>query len=266
MIEVWILTFERPVALNRLVTQFGKQGIRCNVLSNSPLCEVSQDAAQYIDRGIINTLNDRESNAWCARAWNSIYLKGFASSDALVCIQDDTNISDDFVVWLKNVSQQYDFISGPAGDQFFYIKKPVFQKIGFWDERYIGCYAGDADYFNRVYHGYDKTKVSIYDTHNWGVVHNDCGVASKIITTYESKTVDPDYENQHWEFERISGCGGTTTETNPTIIAAQKHFKDKWGDILDNGKPVIQYSEQKVPELNWYPWATKKYGVTAYDN
>jgi len=259
-IDFWILTFERPLALDRLITQFGKQGVKVNVFSNSPHIELNKSTFEtYSPSIIVNSLNDRNSSSWCARAWNSIFLKGFQNSDALVCIQDDTNISDDFIEWLENVSQQNDFISGPTGDQFFYIHKKVFQKIGWWDERYLGCYCGDADYFKRVYLGYDKTRVSIQDTHNWGTIYNPCGVMDSIITTFESKTIDPNYDNQHWVLEKL--C-----ESNPTLQHSQGWYRRKWGIDLDINASFICNGVDKIEsDVNWYPSHSKILGVTAYD-
>lgn len=255
MFDIWILTFERPTALKRLTETLSRQGKKPNVFSNSPdLVDVTDN----VDRIVINSLNDRNSSSWCARSWNSIFLKGFENSDALVCIQDDTMVGPDFINWLTEQSKKYDFISGPAGDQFFYIHKKVFQRVGWWDERFSACYAGDADFFKRVYIEYDPERVSIQDSHNWGWTHNPCGVTENVITTYESKTVDPNYDNQHWVLERL--CSG-----NPVLRHSQNWYKRKWGIDLDINKPAIDHVHRFEDEINWYPSHSKIYGVTKYD-
>lgn len=262
--KIWILTFNRPDALNRLVSHFTEQRFNVNIFSNHPTVMLEQHLRPMVNKVVINTLNSHESNSWCARSWNTMYMKTFDDDNEGIFIQDDTDIGPNFGNWILENKKKYDFIWGPAGDQFHYITKDVFLKTGWWDERYIGCYAGDAEYLKRVCMVIPYAKASIVDTHNWGFRHNDCGIEQNIITTYQSKTVDKDYENQHWEFERICGAGGQTTETNPVILHAQDHFRKKWGVDLDNGKPVITNLERKLPEIDWYPWFTKKHGVTTH--
>ncbi|MEX0598438.1 MAG: hypothetical protein WD512_18295 [Candidatus Paceibacterota bacterium] len=260
--KVWILTFDRAVALNRLITNFGNQGFKVNIFSNHPRVQLLPDNKQFIDSIVINTLNSPESNSWCARSWNTIFMKGFETTDELICIQDDTNIAPTFRDWIYEQSSRFNFIWGPAGDQFFYIKKHVFQQVGWWDERYIGCYCGDAEYVKRVYKDYEhRAWISVEDSHNWGFVHNPCGVPQNIITTYESKTIDPTYDNQHWQLEKTHNCNDNN---NPTIKASQRHFHNKWGIDLDNGKPIINSLERKMPELDWYPTFSKKWNIITH--
>lgn len=262
--QVWILTFNRPVALNRLITHFGMLGYKVNIFSNHPRVQLLPDNRQYIDQVLINTLNTEESNSWCARSWNTIFMRAFDKDDELICIQDDTDISENFKTWIDENSSRFNFIWGPAGDQFFYIKKDVFRHVGWWDERYIGCYCGDAEYLKRVFKDYShRDWLSIEDTHNWGFAWNACGVKENIITTFESKTIDPDYDNQHWELEKTHGCNDNN---NPTIKASQQHFRNKWGIELDNGSPVINSLVRHMPELDWYPWFTKKHNINTHAN
>jgi hypothetical protein len=256
---VWILTFNRPVALSRLVAELHKEGFRVNVFSNYPRVTYQGENVStfMVDETIINTLNSEESNSWCARSWNTIFMKGFAKSDEIICIQDDTMVGPNFAEWILEQKKKYDFISGPAGDQFFYIKKSVLQKVGWWDERYLCCYCGDADYFKRVYMEYDRSRISMEDTHNWGMLFNPSGVIQNIITTYQSKTIDPNYDNQHWEMEKLNS-------NNPTLRYCQKHFRDKWDIDLDINKPVIDHTERHMQEIDWYPAFSKKFGITYY--
>jgi len=266
--QVWILTFNRKEALNRLVQHFGEQGFGVNILSNHPQVMIAKDNVPYIKDVVVNSLNTAESNSWCARSWNTCLMKAFdnTNDDEAILIQDDTDIAPTFGSWINQTKEHFDFIWGPAGDQFHYIHKKVLQRVGWWDERYIGCYCGDAEYVKRVYMEYDKDRISIQDTHNWGFHHNPCGVMENIVTTYESKTIDSDYDNQHWELERKLCCGSTTSANNPTLKHSQRHFFEKWGVELDNGRPVIESLTRKMREIDWYPWATKKFGITYYEN
>ena len=249
-IPVWILTFNRPLALNRLITTLGRQGLRVNVFSNHPDVMYSEESNSYVDQTIINTLNSAESNSWCARSWNTMMMKGFANSDELIMIHDDTMVAPGFHDWIKQAKQQYDFIWGTAGDQFYYLKFDVLKTVGWWDERYIGCYCGDADWLKRIFMTYDNNKLSAQDTHNWGFHHNPCGVMNYI--NVHVKNVDPNYENQHEELER---------KAKGTVICSQTHFRNKWGKDLDNGRPVIEPSERLMTEIDWYPWFSNRYFV-----
>ena len=264
--DVWILTFNRPEALNRLIGRLGEQGHTVNIFSNHPQIKLIPAYRKYIKEIVVNTLNCEESNSWCARSWNNILIKHFHNTEHknITCIQDDTFVGETFGEWIDVVSKQYDFIWGPAGDQFFYMTFDAFKKIGWWDEEFLGCYAGDAEYVKRAYMALDKDRISVEDSHNWGFRHNPCGISENIITTYESKTIDPNYDNQHWEFEKMYGQNTRTTETNPTIKACQAHFIEKWGIELDNGKPVIGDLNRRKKEVNWYPWFAKKYGVNTH--
>jgi hypothetical protein len=170
--------------------------------------------------------------------------------DEIICLQDDTMVSSLFYQWIHEQRPVYDFIWGPAGDQFFYLKKSVFKTVGYWDERYIGCYCGDADWMKRVYASYDTNRISVVDTHDWGFEHNDCGVRYHVNT--HMKNADPDYENQHEELER---------KASGTVICAQTHFKNKWGRLLNGTGPVNQNDERLMQEIDWYPWFTNKHLV-----
>lgn len=258
-LQVWILTFNRPHALSRLVTKLGKQGLRSNIFSNHPSLRMTPEAAIYVDKTIINTLNSPESNSWCARSWNTMYMKCFDDQDSGIFIQDDTDIGPNFVNWINEQKQKYDFIWGPAGDQFHYMTKSVLQKTGWFDERYLGCYCGDAEYLKRVYMNYDPSKISFEESHSWGGYFNISGVSQYVITTYEAKTIDPNYDNQHWQLERELCGGGRTDSNNPTLKHSQQHYRNKWGIDLDNCGPVTNHTNRQMPEIDWYPWFSKKH-------
>jgi hypothetical protein len=261
---VWILTFNRPEALNRLITEFGRQGFRVNVFSNHPTVKYTEESTSYVDRTIINTLNSEESNSWCARSWNTMFMKAFPFTNEAIFIQDDTFISPEFAGWIEFCQSQFDFVWGPAGDQFFYMRLNILQNTGWWDERFIGCYCGDCDFVKRVWFTNDQSRLSIEDTHHWGWYHNYTGMNDGtrfIITTRQSKDAvgfQTTFLNQHHEFEKINPC-------NPTVKGADNHFLTKWGVPIDSGKPAIHSYDRKLAEIDWYPWATRKFGIKAYD-
>lgn len=255
-LQVYILTFNRPEALNRLIYSFGSQGFTVNILSNHPKLFIQPMNQQFVNQTVINTLNCEESNAWCARSWNTILMKAFNTegTDEAILIQDDTDISSNFRDWFVQAREKFDFMWGPAGDQFHYIKKSVFLDTGWWDERYIGCYCADADYLKRVFMTSDRSRISVEDSHNWGFGWNQSGISQHVITTYQSKTIDPNYDNQHWEFER-------RCKDNPTLKHSQNHFRAKWGVELDNNQPVVNSLSRQFKEIDWYPWFSQKHGV-----
>jgi hypothetical protein len=264
--KIWILTFNRPHALNRLINQLGNQGQGVCILSNHPTLKIAKVNEQFLDRVIINTLNSPDSNAWTARAWNVIMQKAFEHTNDLVALQDDTSIRSGFIEHLSKQREHYDFIAASGGDQFFFIRKSVLQRTGWFDERYIGSYCQDADYWKRVYMAYNhdrlRDRISIEESHNWGFSWNACGLFDYIDTEMHVKAIDPDYVNQHYEIERIHN---STTDDNPTLKYCQQHFKDKWGIELDNGKPVIADLNRKMRDIDWYPAYSKKFDITFYD-
>jgi hypothetical protein len=99
-LSLWVLTFNRPVALNRLITELGHQGIRSNIMSNHSLVTLTDESRGYVDRVVVNSLNTDDSNLWNARSWNSVFFKALQHSDSIACIQDDTFVHPQFALWL----------------------------------------------------------------------------------------------------------------------------------------------------------------------
>jgi len=267
--QVFILTFRRPVSLNRLISNLGKQGYNCNIWSNAPSRDliINPENEQYLASVYFNSVNTSEASSWCARAWNSIYIKGFEYDDEIVCLQDDTDVSPNFVQWIEEQKKRYDFIFGCAGDQFHYIHKRVLQKIGYWDENYNGCYCGDAEYLKRVYFEYDRERISVEENHGWGFHHNPCGIVQHIIPWTHQNIIEPNYVNQHTQLENLDGnvpINRDIHNTNVTVIQARRRFLQKWGVPLDADKPVIHNYNRLLPETDYYPWFSKKIGITKY--
>lgn len=264
-IQYWILTFNRPRSLNRLIESLYKQGVRPNVYSNSQIVHI--DYPNRIDREIINHMGTNESTSWCARSWNSIYLKALENGDQIVCLQDDTDVGPNFVNWINNVSMNFDFMFGPAGDQFHYITKSVIREVGWWDERYNGCYCADADYLRRVYLTYPWEKISVEETHGWGFHHNACGISANIIPRSPHNVVDPDYVNQHVHLDNIAKTEQKDKfTTNYVVDQARYNYETKWGIPLTDSAPCVTGGVMKplTGEYDWYPWMSKKIGVTRY--
>lgn len=253
--QVWILTFNRPQALNRQIHRFGTLGYKVNIFSNHPQVGLAEDNRQYIDNIVFNTLSDAEANSYCARSWNNIFIKCFKDHDEAIFVQDDTDVGEGIDSIIQNNKDKYDLIWGPAGDTFFYMKKKVLQKVGWFDERYLGCYCGDADFLVRAWLNYDRDRLSIAETHDWGFVHNDVGLRNVIRWDIGSKCIDSTYVNQHEEIEQKFG-------SNYLLEHSQGHFKKKWnapGNGINGIGPIINHAvSPQFEEIDWYPWFTKK--------
>jgi hypothetical protein len=271
MIQYWVLTFNRPKSLNRVISNLGLQGAKVNVLNNAPPSNIHIDSGNcyHLDQVVQNQVNTIEATSWCARSWNTIYLKALNQGDQIVCLQDDTDVGPHFVPWIEAFSQNYDFIFGPAGDQFHYITKSVIQKVGWWDEKFNACYCADADYLRRVMHHYDTNRVSVEETHGWGFYHNPSGIAANIIARTPHNVVDPDYKNQHTHLDEIAGGFNKIQDrhtTNYVVEQARHNYETKWGVPLDDNRPCAAGGSMMplTMEYDWYPWASKKHGITFY--
>lgn len=269
--QVWILTFNRPVALSRQIKRWGSAGYDVHVFSNYPKVQYTdQEAADYVTSLHFNSLSYEDSNAWCARSWNSIFIKAFMNGnhEDSVFVQDDTDCGPGTTQMIEENAPKFDLIWGPAGDTFFYMKKEVLRRVGWFDERFLGCYCGDADFMYRIWRYYKRidelAKLSIEETHDWGWIQNPIGIRNNIRWDLASKAIDATYENQHEEMER-------KLEGNPVLKHSQSHFKQKWkfvgNGINEIGALSVQSDSMKVGtmydigdpyEIDWYPWATKK--------
>ena len=262
MMDTWILTFNRPAVLNRQISSF-ERWTNVKIFTNHPEIQLTAEHSDLHKRGFLpilyNSLSDPEATSYCARSWNNIFLKGFKDQDEMICVQDDTQINDwerfrDLILANKD---RYDLIWGPGGDQFFYMKKKVLQTVGWFDERYLGCYCGDADWLKRIWQQYDRSKLSVYETHDWGFVHNDIGLGRFIPTHIQSKAIDPTYVNQHHEIERCVGA-----RTNRILEHSQSYYVSKWGHMLNGTGPISRTdlpNGSMITEIDWYPWFTEKY-------
>lgn len=258
--QIWILTFNRPASLNRLISKIGKQGAVCNVLSNSPDVLIESENLKFVEQVVVNPFNTSKSTSFCARSWNHIYLKAFQKDEELAAFQDDTDITPHFIDWINNNKQKYHFIWGPAGDQFHFINKIVLQKIGWWDERYNGCFCADADYLKRVIHEYDQNKISVEEYHGWGFHHNKCDITNAIIPCdfgRSNEIVDNNYLNQYYAYTNID-------RNNRVINSASKHFLDKWDEELTPTSQIRNSYRRKLKEVDWYPWASFQFEIGTY--
>ena len=255
--QVWILTFNRPVVLNRQIETFGNLGYDIHIFSNYSSLQIQESNKKFIKEIVFNNLSDDESNSYCARSWNNIFIKCFKTQDEAIFVQDDTWCRPEIGSIIEDNKNKYDLIWGPAGDTFFFLRKKLLSKIGWFDERYLACYCGDADFLKRAWHYYDKERLSIAETHDWGWYYNDIGIRNAISWDLGSKCLDSSYINQHQENELKIGS------SNYMLVHSQAHFKNKWntpGNGINNIGPICNYDNPpQFPEIDWYPWFTKKY-------
>lgn len=256
--NAWILTFDRPKALNRQIYYFGKNGISVNVFSNHPDVKIEERNKPFVKQIIVNNLSHEQSNSYCARSWNNIFIKCFIDKnvDEAIFCQDDTLIRDDeYINLINNYKNNFDLIWGPLGDTVFYLNRNLLKIVGWFDERYLGCYCGDCDFLKRCYTLYDKNRLSIEEHHDWGFVLNPIGVSRYVDISMHSRRIDNNYENQHDNLIRNYG--------DSILIHSQSHFKAKWqtpGNGINGIGSIIYYNNpQAISDIDWYPWFTKKF-------
>lgn len=254
--QAWILTFNRPLALNRQIYTFSSMGYDVYIYSNHPKVQIATDNKDCVKQVIFNHIANENATSYCARSWNSIFINCFKTESEGIFVQDDTPISTNFKDTLLEATKKFDLIWGPAGDVFFYLKKAILKQVGWFDERYLGCYCGDADFLKRIWQGYDKNKLCIEETHDWGFIHNPIGLQNYIKNDLPSKGIDSTYNNQHHELENLSNI-------NHVLQHSQNHFKTKWGTpgngINGIGSMINYTNSPLITEIDWYPWFTKKY-------
>jgi len=250
----WILTFNRPRALNRQIEVFGKDGCDVHVMSNHPLVQIDKHLRPYVHKVVVNTLGDAESTAYTTRSWNAMFLKTFKQHDEAIFVQDDTLITQEALEIVRTQTHQFDLIWGPAGDQFWYMKKLILRQVGFFDERFsTGAFCGDADFLKRVWFQCDQSRLSIVEKHDFGFMHQDIGLSHLIPTDVGHKAIDSTYINQHQECQQKSG-------NDLWMQYAQELFLNKWGHRLNGTGPLTDHpSPPRWTELFLYPWFTKKY-------
>ena len=82
--QVWILTFNRPQALNRQINTFGASPIHdIHIFSNHPEVRLTEENSKRVKSVTYNTLSDPEANSYCARSWNNIFIKAFKDNEEL---------------------------------------------------------------------------------------------------------------------------------------------------------------------------------------
>lgn len=255
--QVWILTFNRPIVLNRQIETFGKAGFDVHIFSNYPEVQIAESNRDYVKEVVFNNLSDYEANSYCARSWNNIFIKCFKTQNEGIFVQDDTFCLESTGPFIEKNKDKYDLIWGPVGDTFFYMKKSVLATAGWFDERYLACYCGDADFLKRVWLSYDRNRISVNESHDWGFIHNDIGIGNHIPSAPQARSLDSCYVNQHDDNESKMGSN------NYMLVHSQGHFKAKWqtpGNGINGIGSMISYtSPPAFSEIDWYPWFTRKY-------
>jgi hypothetical protein len=56
-----------------------------------------------------------------------------------------------------------------------------------------------------------------------------------------------------------------TQNINRTLLYSQAYYAQKWGQVLNNNRPLVETNMRQIAEIDWYPWATNKFKITAYD-
>lgn len=126
---------------------------------------------RYLQNTKINVLHNvcrpDFSTGHLSRNWNQAIINGFVSlnnpnCDIVAHCQDDSIFTSNWVEFLVELHQNYNFIQMGIGDNFCSYLPSAIKKVGLWDERFCGLGYQEADYFLR-HLIYNKDKACIND-------------------------------------------------------------------------------------------------------
>jgi hypothetical protein len=145
-VKIFIVTYNNNSVLNEksLRTLFeSKLPQQCQIFIINNHSNLSIDTS-YVDRvTVLNNMTRPDfSTGHLARNWNQALINGFRNSnvpdcDLVVCAQTDCQFAPDWLDYITELHQKYDFITFGAGDCFHSYTPNAVKGIGLWDERQV---------------------------------------------------------------------------------------------------------------------------------
>ena len=244
-IAIYIVTYNRPVALNKTIRYYLDSipfTPHITVISNHTKCQIDDNLKPYV-RLIYNHLRPDESWGYLTRNWNQCFQFGFRDYEWLLCSQDDVIIKPG---WFELVNTtDFDFYLAPLGDTRFLLNRSAFRKVGWFDERFTGLGFHEHDYILRVL-SLIPDSASIVDNHRQQIKHNPVGL--------EKYWIQPEKNEGFSKKQQIGG----SAEWRKGNIYRQKYFQEKWG--THPFKKVLGIHPDRLPrEIDWYPYISGKF-------
>ena len=157
-IKIFIVTYNRAKDLhNNLLSLFSSDlenhTIEVNIINNHSNFRID---TSFEDKVKIyhNYLRPDFSTGHLARDWNSALVNGFKNlqhpdADLVIHYQDDTVLEPNWLIYLLDLHNSFDFIQMGIGDQLCSYLPEGVKKVGLWEERLCSIGYQDADYFIR---------------------------------------------------------------------------------------------------------------------
>lgn len=171
-VKLYIITYNNKNDLNKnLESVFDSDllgtNISINIINNHTNFSINPQFQNKVNI-YHNSLRPDFSTGHLSRSWNQAIINGFRDlnnpdCDILIHCQDDSIFDHNWLRYLLDLHQSYDFIQMGIGDNFCSYLPESIKKIGLWDERFCGIGYQEADYFLRcLIYNRDKTCLNDY--------------------------------------------------------------------------------------------------------
>lgn len=246
-IKIFIVTYNNSEDLNNNLqslfdSNLNNFNIDIFIINNHSNIVISN---QFLNKINIynNSLRPDFSTGYLARNWNQAIINGFKdlnkpNCDILIHCQDDTIFNKDWLDYLIDLHQNFEFIQMGIGDNFCSYLPSAIKKVGLWDERFCGLGYQEADYFLRCLI-YNREGSCLNDYQHGRLINN---VNFSFCHRPQPPNVFSEPHKQAMKFHTIN----------------EKVFKLKWPNVSPNywNKNVIDNPPKisSIPNFITYPY------------
>lgn len=249
-IKHFIVTYNNKDRINTSLDSLFSSGDMYNteiyIISNHTILDID---SKFIDKVTIlkNETRPNFSTGHLSRNWNQAIINGFQNlnypdCDILITSQDDTIFRKNYIEKSISFTQNYDFLTFGAGDQYSIYTPLSIKRIGLWDERLCNIGHQEADFFLRAIKYY-PLKVSIND-YVHGRLHNIQRDSPIYRTPTGAELFDPNHLNSIIYHPHSEYIFYTKWNVRP----------HKWDEQYIKN---LDYIEPQIPSFIMYPYFEK---------